>query len=345
VRPAANGWHMGRSNEGVAGSGGATGRSIVAITRPNLPGDPAVRLSTVADVRVWPKPAPPTTDEVVALAAGATALLCIHTDSITDALLARLPSLQLVALASVGYDSVDLAAAARRNVVVTNTPGVLSEAVADATFGLILAARRRLVEADRFVRAGRWNEFSLTLMVGLDVHGATLGLIGYGGTGHAVAQRATGFGMTVLYYDRHRSDDQFATYTPLDELLRVSDIVSVHCSLTSQTRSLLGAAEFRSMKRTATFVNTARGAIVDQQALIEALREGWIGSAGLDVQQHEPNPHPDDPLLSLPNCVVLPHIASASAAARVALVKRAVENIEAVLAGRPPLNPVAVDTA
>jgi lactate dehydrogenase-like 2-hydroxyacid dehydrogenase len=319
----------------------AAERPVVAITRPDLYGDPAARLAAVADVRVWPSAkVPPTTDEIAALAAEATALLCLALDGIRDELLARLPKLKLVALASVGYDSVEVAAAAARGIVVTNAPGVLNESVADTTFGLMLAARRRLAEADRFVRAGGWKENSLRLMVGLDVSGATLGLIGYGGIGRAVARRAGGFGMTVLYYDPYRSEDGNAIYTELDQLLAASDIVSIHTPLMPGTRGLMGEREFRLMKPTATFVNTARGGVVDQAALVRALREGWIGSAGLDVQQREPNPDPNDPLLALPNCVVLPHIASASEEARVALIMKAVENIEAVLAGRPPLNPV-----
>ena len=331
---------MASTDERAAGTSRVAGRPLVAITRPNLQGDPASRLAAIADVRTWPGQIPPTTAEIASLADGAEALLCLATDTISEPLLARLPALRLVALASVGYDSVDVAAASRRNVIVTNTPGVLNEAVADTTFGLMLAARRRLVEADRYVRAGSWQESNLTLMVGLDVHGMTLGLIGYGGIGRAVARRAAGFGMTVLYYDAVRVEDEIARSVALNELLRLSDIVSVHVPLTPATRGLLGEAEFRSMKPTATFVNTARGAVVDEAALIRALREGWIGSAGLDVQEHEPNPDPNSPLLAFPNCVVLPHIGSASQAARVALVMRAVDNIEAVLAGGPPLTPV-----
>lgn len=316
-------------------------RPIVAITRPDLFGDPAARLAAVADVRVWPNAkVQPTTDEIAALAADATALLCLATDRIGDDLLARLPKLRLVALASVGYDSVDVAAAARRGIVVTNTPGVLNEAVADMTFGLMLAARRRIAEADRFVRAGKWTENSLRIMVGLDVHGATLGIIGYGGIGRAVAKRAAGFAMNVLYFDPYRNDDGNAAYTPLEDLLRASDIVTIHTPLMPGTKGMLGEAEFRAMKPTATFVNTARGGVVDQAALVRALKEGWIGSAGIDVQQTEPNPDPNDPLLSLPNCVVLPHIGSASEASRVALVMKAVSNVEAVLAGEPPISPI-----
>ena len=317
-----------------------TPRPAVAITRPHLHGDPATRLSAVADVRSWPSEIPPTVDEIAALADGAVALLCLNGDPIGGPLLARLPALRLVALASVGYDSVDVAAAAARGVVVTNTPGVLSEAVADATFGLMLAARRRLVEADRYVRAGMWNDTSLTLMVGLDVHGSTLGLVGYGAIGRAVARRATGFGMTVLYFDPTRPEDDLARAVPLDELLRASDIVSLHVPLTPETRGLIGEAELRSMKPTATLVNTARGGVVDETALIRALHEGWIGSAGLDVQANEPNPDPADPLLGFDNCVVLPHIASATVASREGMIRLAAENVEALLGGQPPLTPV-----
>jgi lactate dehydrogenase-like 2-hydroxyacid dehydrogenase len=318
-----------------------SGRPVVAITRPNLHGDPATRLSAIADVRTWPGDQAPTVDEIASLAEGAVALLCVNGDPIGEDLLARLPALRLAAIASVGYDTVDVAAAARHNVVVTNTPGVLAEAVADMTFGLILAARRRLVEADRYVRGGRWNESSLTLMLGQDVHGATLGLVGFGAIGRAVARRAGGFGMTVVYHDPTRPDDPLGRAVSLDELLRTSDIVSLHVPLTPETRAMVGERELRSMKPAATLVNTSRGAVVDQAALVRALREGWIGSAGLDVQEREPNPDPNDPLLGLDNCVVLPHIASATYSSREAMVLRAAENIEAVLGGRQPLTPVA----
>lgn len=313
---------------------------LVVITRPNLHGDPAARLGRLAEVRTWPEAMPPNVDDLAQLAAGAVALLCVNGDPIGGSLLDRLPSLRLIALASVGYDSVDLAAAAARGVVVTNTPGVLSEAVADMTFGLILTARRRIVEADRYVREGRWNENSLTLMLGQDVHGTTLGLVGYGAIGRAVAKRASGFRMRVLYYDPLAREDGTGTPVSLHELLSTSDIVSLHTPLTPETRNLIGEREFRLMKPTATLVNTSRGGVVDQAALVRALREGWIGSAGLDVQECEPNPDPADPLLTLPNCVVLPHIASATHASREAMIGLAAANVEAVLGGRTPLTPV-----
>ncbi len=315
-------------------------RPVVVITRSDLFGDPAGRLSAVAEVRSRPSYLPPAVDELAELAAGATAILGLAGDPIGEPLLERLPDLRLVALASAGYDSVDVPAAARHGVIIANAPGVLSEAVADTTFGLILAARRRIAEADRYVRAGRWHESKLELMVGLDVHGATLGLVGYGAIAHAVARRARGFDMRVLFHDPFQEADELARPVELDELLRESDIVSVHTPLNEATRGLIGAAQLAAMKPTATLVNTSRGGVVDEPALIAALEQGRIGSAGLDVQAREPNPDAGDPLLQLPNCVVLPHIGSASTSARVAMTVCAVENIEAVLAGKAPTTPV-----
>lgn len=315
-------------------------RPIVVITRSDLYGEPAERLSTMADVRQRTSYLPPGVDELAELAQGATAILGLAGDPIGEPLLERLPDLRVVALASAGYDSVDVAAAARHGVMIANAPGVLSEAVADTTFGLILAARRRIAEADRYVRAGSWRESRLELMVGLDVHGATLGLLGYGAIAHSVARRAVGFAMRVLFHDPFARADELARSVSLEELLRESDIVSIHVPLSEGTRGLIGEAQLRAMKPTATLVNTSRGGVIDEPALVAALERGEIGSVGLDVQAREPNPDPDDPLLRFPNCVVLPHIGSASTSARVAMTVCAVENIEAVLAGGPPDTPV-----
>lgn len=315
-------------------------RPIVAISRGDLFGDPAGRLSAVADVRQRDGVPAPTVDELARLAEGATAILGLAGDPIREELLERLPGLRIVALASVGYDSVDVPAAARHGVVIANAPGVLSEAVADTTFGLILGARRRYVEADRYVRAGRWSEAGLELMVGPDVHGSTLGLLGYGAIARAVARRAQGFGMTVIFHDPYAKADELAAQVDLPELLARSDILSVHVPLTPETRGIIGEKELRAMRPDATIVNTSRGGVVDEPALIRALGEGWIGSAGLDVQATEPNPDPASPLLALPNVVVTPHIGSASTSARRAMTASAAENIEAVLAGRPAVTPV-----
>ncbi len=315
-------------------------RPIVAMSRFNMPGDPPARLSPMADLRLWSEKRYPTGAELLALTEGAVALLCVNGDVVNAEFMARRPGLKLVAIASTGYDSIDVAAVNAAGAVVTNSRGTLFETTADLTFGLILAARRRIVEADRYVRAGRWDHNDLDFFLGLDVYGATLGLIGYGEIGQAVARRARGFAMTIVHHRRQRGDDELSRWVELDELLRISDVVALHIPSTPETRHYIGEREFRLMKPTATFVNAARGAVVDEAALIRALREGWIGSAGLDVQQTEPNPDPDDPLLAFPNCVVMPHIGSATMAARARMVGMATENIVALFEGRALLTPV-----
>jgi lactate dehydrogenase-like 2-hydroxyacid dehydrogenase len=321
------------------------GLPLVAITRLDMPSDPARRLAALARVREWPQREHPGPDDVAELAAGASALLCVNGDRIDAALLERNPELRLVALASTGYDSIDVDAADRRGVAVTNSQGTLHETTADLTFGLILAARRRMSEAERYLRSGSWVRDDLDLLLGMDVHGATLGIVGYGQIGQAVARRAAGFGMSVIHHRRTPGDDQWSRWVPLDELLERSDIVSLHVPSNPATRHLIGERELRRMKPTATLVNAARGAVLDEVALGRALREGWIGSAGLDVQQVEPNPDRDSPLLGLPNCVVLPHIGSATLAARQAMVGMATENVVAFLEGRPLVTPVGAVTA
>ena len=310
-------------------------RPIVAISRLAMPGDPASRLARLADVREWPAVAHPESDELIELTVGATVLLCVNGDRLDDAFFGACQDLRLVALASTGYDSIDVAAADRRGIAVTNSRGTLFETTADLTFGLIIAARRRMFEAERYLRSGSWVQDDLDLLLGGDVHGATLGLVGYGEIGRAVARRATGFGMTIVHHRRTPGDDDLSHWLPLDELLRVSDIVSLHVPMSAATRHLIGESELRSMKPTATLVNAARGAVVNEAALVRALREGWIGTAGIDVQQVEPNSDPSNPLLSLPNCVVMPHIGSATLAARVAMVGMAADNVVAFLEDRP----------
>jgi len=244
----------------------------------------------------------------------------------------------------VGYDNLDLAALAARGIVATNTPGVLTETTADLAFALLLAVARRLPEGERYVKEGRWTTWGPLLLLGPDVHGATLGIAGLGRIGSAVARRAAGFGMTILYTARAaRADVEAATgarRVPFAELLAASDFVSIHLPYTPETHHLFDEAALRRMRSTAYLVNTARGPIVDQAALYRALREGWIAGAGLDVTDPEPLPA-DDPLLTLPNCLVLPHIGSASVATRTRMATLAAENVVAVLAGRPPLTPIA----
>ena len=305
---------------------GPTGRPIVAVTRTALPGDGIPGLAEIADVRVWSHDRNPNRDDLLDLADGATVMLGPNGDRIDASFLDARPSLQLLAIASAGYDTIDAAAAAERGIRVTNSPGVLHEATADMAFGLLLAARRRIAEADRWVRAGEWHRVDLRNMVGYDVHGATIGIIGLGEIGTAVARRALGFGMTVVHHSRTTGDTDLSRWLPLDELLATADVVSIHVPISDETRGLIGERELRLMKPTATLVNAGRGGIVDEAALVAALRDGTIASAGLDVQVREPNPDADDPLLSVENCVVVPHIGSATHAARAAMFDLAAAN-------------------
>lgn len=324
-----------------AGSGrGAPVRPLVAVTRTALPGTGIPALAELAELRVWSEDRNPTREDLLELTDGAVATLGPNGDRIDAAFLDARPGLELLAIASAGYDTIDAAAAAERGIRVTNTPGVLHEATADLAFGLILAARRRIAEADRWVRAGRWERVDLRTMLGHDVHGATLGIIGLGEIGRAVARRGRGFGMTIVHHSRTRGDTELSRWLPLDELLETADIVSIHAPISDETRGLIGAAELRRMKPTATLVNAGRGGIVDEAALVAALREGTIASAGLDVQEKEPNPDPHDPLLSVDSCVVVPHIGSATHAARAAMFDLAAANVRAHLTGEALLTPV-----
>ncbi len=269
-------------------------------------------------------------------AAAAHGLLTLLTDRIDDGLLEAAPKLVAVSNMATGYDNVDIAAAGRRLVLVSRTPGVLTETSADLAFGLLLAAARRIAEGDRYVRAGNWRTWGPEIMLGPDVHGAALGIIGLGRIGTAVARRAAGFGMRVLYHGRNRKPeaekDLGVVYADLDTLLARSDFVSIHAALTDDTRGLIGAGQLGLMKPTAILINTARGPLVDQDALYEALRSAAIAGAALDVTDPEPLPA-DSPLLSLDNVVITPHIASASVATRSEMARLAAENLLASLAG------------
>jgi glyoxylate reductase len=284
---------------------------------------------------------PPTRSELLAGVADADALLCLLTERIDAELLDAAPRLRVVANYAVGYDNIDLAAAAERGVVVTTTPGVLTEATADLAFTLILATARRVVEGDALVRSGRWTRFSPTLLLGAPVAGRTLGIVGLGAIGTAVARRARGFGMTVLYVNRHPNPaaeaEVGAERVSLDELFRRSDIVSLHAPLNDDSRHVVDAAALARMKPTAILVNTARGPLVDEAALVAALRDGTIAAAGLDVYEREPALSPG--LAELANVVLLPHIGSATTEARGDMVRLCCDNIVAVLDGRPALTP------
>jgi glyoxylate reductase len=276
---------------------------------------------------------------------GMVALLSVRVD---DDLMDAAPRLRAVANYAVGFNNLDVPAMTRRGVLATNTPGVLTEATADLAFALILAAARRIAEGDRLVRAGQWTGWHPRFMLGTDVYGKVLGIIGFGRIGRAVARRARAFDMPVLYAGRHpvdaeRETELGARYVPLDQLLRGADFVSIHAPLNDETRHLIAEAQLRLMKREAYLINTARGPIVDEGALARALREGWIAGAGLDVYEDEPRVHPE--LLRCENAVLLPHVGSATINARAGMAERAARNLIAALDGqRPPnlLNPEAL---
>lgn len=301
------------------------------------------------EAEVWPETMPPSRETLLAKMAGLDGLYCLLTDQIDDELLeAAGPQLKVVSQMAVGVDNIDIAACTRRGIPVGHTPGVLTEATADLTMALLLGTARRLVPAAEAVKAGRWQTWEPLGFTGPDVYGSTVGLIGLGRIGLAVARRLAGFQVRLLYHNRRPSPEAAAvgaTYVELDTLLAESDFVSLHTPLTPETRHLIDAARLRQMKPTATLINTARGDVVDQAALVEALREGVIAYAGLDVTTPEPLPV-DHPLLSLPNALVLPHIGSASLPARQKMATMAAENLLAGLRGeRLPhcVNPAVYD--
>ncbi|WP_416972748.1 2-hydroxyacid dehydrogenase [Streptomyces sp. 4F14] len=311
-------------------------RTRVLTTRESFPGTALPRLAQAADVVSWPGTDKPAPADLAALAPGVTAILALGNDTVDAALMdAAGPSLRVIALASMGYDNVDRVAAAERGITVTHTPGTLAETTADLAFALILAARRRLGAANASLMSGGWDTFRMHEYLGLDVHGATLGLIGYGQIARAVARRARGFDMRVLHHSRTSPDS-----VPLATLLAESDIVSLHVPLTPETHHLIGARELAAMKPTATLVNTARGGVVDEEALLDAVRAGRIHSAGLDVFAREPMGADLSPLVKEPNIVTTPHIGSATESTRAAMADLAADNILDVLAGRPARTPI-----
>ncbi|MBO4254525.1 NAD(P)-dependent oxidoreductase [Streptomyces griseorubiginosus] len=313
----------------------------VLSTRGILPGRGLDRLSEAVEVVACPGTGKPAAADLAALASGVSGVLALGNDLADAALMdAAGSSLRVVSLASMGYDNVDRSAAAERGIVVTHTPGVLAETTADLTFALILAARRRLGAAAASLASGSWEVFRMHDHLGLDVHGATLGLIGYGQIGRAVARRAHGFGMRVIHHDPYAPDDDLSAPVDLATLLAESDIVSLHVPLTEDTRHLISAGELAAMKPTATLVSTSRGGVVDETALLHAVREGRLHSAGLDVFEREPMGAELSPLVSEPHVVTLPHIGSATEATRAAMVDLAVDNILDVLAERPARTPL-----
>lgn len=301
-------------------------------------------LRSAASITVWDREdVPPPRQVILRELAQAEGVFSLLTDRIDAEVMAAAPRLKVISNFAVGFDNVDIPAATKRGIVVTHTPDVLTETVADFALCLMLAAARRLVEADRYTRDGKWKTWEPLLLAGQDIHHATLGLIGLGRIGAAVARRAQGFGMQVVYYDVVRREDLERSlsiaYRSFDDVLRNSDVISVHVPLSEQTRHLIGRPQFALMKKTAVFVNTSRGPVVDQAALAEALASRRIFAAGIDVFEQEPV-SADDPLLKLDNVVVVPHIASASIPTRIRMATLAAENLVAVLQGKRPPNPV-----
>ena len=285
---------------------------------------------------------PLTRQEFLVRLRGKDGLVCQITDTIDDEVLAT-PGLKVVSNVAVGYNNIDVTAAQRRGVTITNTPDVLTDTTADFAWALLMAAARRVAEADHYARSGEWTSWKWDLLWGLDVHGKTLGVLGFGRIGRAVARRALGFDMRVLYHDVARSTPAIerelnATFVDKDTLLREADFVSLHVLLSQDTRHLIDERALRSMKKTAVLVNAARGPIVDEACLVRALSEKWIAAAGLDVFEEEPTIHPG--LLPLANVVMAPHIASASFDTRLAMSTLAVRNCLAVIEGKPALTPV-----
>ncbi|GAB6877569.1 2-hydroxyacid dehydrogenase [Thermaerobacter litoralis] len=317
-------------------------RPRVFVTR-QVPDGSLAPLEGWAEVVVWPEFLPPPREELARRLAEVDGVITMVTDRIDDGLLARAPRLRVVSNCAVGYDNVDVAAARRRGILVTHTPGVLTEATADLAFALILACARRLPQAEADLRAGRWTTWHPLQWLGLELDGATLGIVGLGRIGRAVARRARAFGMRILYFSRRRDAEAEAElgaqYRGLDELLAEADVVSLHVPLTAETRHLIDGRRLALMKPGAILVNTARGGVVDEAALVEALRRGRPAMAGLDVYDREPVP-PDHPLLQLPNVIALPHVGSATGRARWRMARLAAENCAAVLQGRRPPHPV-----
>jgi len=308
-----------------------------------LPKEAMDRVNSFCDAKTWDGPLPPPRDVLEENVVNIEGLLSLLTDKIDAALMDKAPKLKVISNYAVGFDNVDVPAATKRGIIVGNTPGVLTETTADLAFALMMAAGRRIVEGDKEVRAGKWKTWGPMILLGQDIHGATLGIIGLGRIGASVARRAKGFGMKIIYYDIIRNEnvekELGIQYTDLNSLLSQSDFITIHTNLTKETHHLISSKQFELMKRTGILVNTSRGPIVDNMALYEALRSKKIAYAGLDVTEPEPLPA-DHPLLTLDNVIVVPHIASASVASRTKMGLMAADNLIAGLKGEMLPNPV-----
>jgi glyoxylate reductase len=304
-----------------------------------LPEEEFIRLQEECDVTVFSEERQPTREELRALLPGFDGLLALLTDAVDRELLEASPRLRVVSNYAVGFNNVDVAAATELGIAVTNTPGVLTNATADMAWALLMAVTRRIVEADAYVRNGLWQGWSPDLLLGMELSNRQLGIVGCGRIGLAIAKRARAFDMRVLYTNRRRLDkdveDMYGlTYTDLDTLLAESDVVNLSLPYSAQTHHLIDRAALRKMKRSAYLINTARGSIVDEAALVEALRKGWIAGAGLDVFEKEPEVHPG--LLALNNVVLAPHLGSSTRETRRKMAILAVHNLRAVLRGEEP---------
>ncbi len=312
-------------------------RPRVFVTRAIAP-EAIAKLRKHAIVEVWPRDTPPPYAQLKGRAREVDALLTMVTDRIDAALIAAAPELRVISNLAVGLDNIDIAAATAAGIAVGHTPGVLTDATADLAFALLMAAARRIAEGDREVRAGKWRTWGPAVLLGRDVFGATLGIIGWGKIGRAMARRGRGFNMRVLYTSRAARENEpvlGGTQVSMTRLLKESDFVSLHVPLTPQTRHLISTKELALMKPGAILINTARGAVVDQRALYRSLKDGHLGGAGLDVTEPEPIAR-KDPLRKLPNVVITPHIGSATDTTRNKMADIATENILAVLNGGLP---------
>jgi len=314
----------------------------VYVTSNEVPEEALDMIRKVADVKVNDSYGTPSREVLLREVADVDGLYCNITEKIDAQVLEAGKKLKIVASMSVGFDHIDLETATKRGILATHTPGVLTEAVADETLGLMLAVARRLVEGDGYVRDGSWKlKWSPMLLVGRDVYGKTLGIYGLGRIGIAVAKRAKGFGMKIIYYDAFRNEEAEKSlgieFKPKEDVIRESDFLSVHVPLLPETKNSIGPKEFLMMKKTAFLINTARGGVVDEKALIEALKAGTIAGAGLDVFEKEPV-DVDNPLLKMKNVVVEPHLASGSIESRTSMAVLAAQNMVAGLTGQVPPN-------
>lgn len=300
---------------------------------------------------MWPHDQPPTRAELIENCRDKDALVCLLTEKIDAEVLAHIPTVKVIANVAVGFDNLDVKAGSERGVVMTNTPGVLDDTTADLAFALLMATARRLPEGDRLVRRGTWGGWGIMQLLGQDVHHATLGIVGFGRIGRGVARRARGFSMSVIYHDGIRAPEAVereldVRFVPFEEVLRSADFITLHVPLLPETRHLIDAAALKKMKRTAVLVNTSRGPVVDEAALVNALKDGTIAGAGLDVYENEPQLAPG--LRELENVVLLPHIGSASHATRGKMAEIAAQNVIAYFEGKVPptaLNPEAFQSA